>query len=81
MKKRKLEYTGHVLRGSSGRTHLVLLEDKVCGKKSRGKPRLTWMKNITDCTKIDSYGKIKRAAENRNEWRTIAVNLLKEDDT
>ena len=81
MKKRKLEYAGHVLRGSSGRTHLVLLEDKVCGKKSRGKPRLTWIKNITDWTKIDSYGKIKRAAENRNEWRTIAVNLLKEDDT
>ena len=41
MKKRKLEYAGHVLRGSSGRTHLVLLEGKVCGKKSGGKPRLT----------------------------------------
>jgi len=81
MKKRKLEYAGHVLRGSSGRTHLVLLEGKVCGKKSRGKPRLTWMKYITDWTKIDSYGKIKRAAENRDGWRTIAVNLLKEDDT
>ena len=35
MKKRKLEYAGHVLRGSSGETHLVLLEDKVCGKKCR----------------------------------------------
>src|SRR5437867_13086428 len=32
MKKRKLEYAGHVLRGSSGRTHIVLLEGKVCGK-------------------------------------------------
>ena len=74
MKKRKLEYAGHVLRGSSGRTHLlVLLEDKVCGKKSRGKPRLTWIKNIIDWT--------KRAAESRDGWRTIAVNLLKEDDT
>ncbi len=81
MKKRKLEYAGHVLRGSSGRTHLVLLEGKVCGKKSRGKPRLTWIKNIIDWTKIDSYEKIKRAAENRDGWRTIAVNLLKEDDT
>ena len=81
MKKRKLEYAGHVLRGSSGRTHLVLLEGKVCGKKSRGKPRLTWIKNIIDQTKIDSYKKIERAAENRDGWRTIEVNLLKEDDT
>jgi hypothetical protein len=36
MKKRKLEYAGHVLRGSSGKTHLLLLEGKVCGRKSRG---------------------------------------------
>ena len=50
-------------------------------EKSRGKPRLTWIKNIIDWTKIDSYEKIKRAAENRDGWRTIAVNLLKEDDT
>ena len=33
MKKRKLEYAGHVLRGSSGRTHLVLLEGRKLEKK------------------------------------------------
>ena len=36
---------------------------------------------IIDWTKIDLYGKIKRPAENRDGWRTISVNLLKEDDT
>jgi hypothetical protein len=34
-----------------------------------------------DFTKIDSYVKVKRAAEDREGWKTIAVNLLKEDDT
>jgi len=32
MKKRKLEYAGHVLRGSSGKSHVMLLESLVCGK-------------------------------------------------
>ena len=32
MRKRKLEYAGHVLRGSSGESHLYLLEGKISGK-------------------------------------------------
>jgi hypothetical protein len=36
---------------------------------------------MIDLTKIESYEKVKRAAENREGWKTIAVNLLKEDDT
>ena len=32
MKKRKLEYSGHVLRVSSGKTHLILLEGKISGE-------------------------------------------------
>src|ERR1700731_1962471 len=46
MKKRKLEYGGHVMRGSSGKTHLSILEGKVCGKRDRGRPRRTWMEDI-----------------------------------
>src|SRR5437899_9982940 len=42
MWKRKMEFAGHVLRGSSGNSHLCILERKVCGKRLRGRPRLTW---------------------------------------
>ena len=38
MRKRKLEYAGHVMRGSSGETHLYILEVKMYGKKPRGRP-------------------------------------------
>ena len=41
MRRRKLEYGGHVMRCSSGLAHLTILEGKVCGKKPRGRPRLT----------------------------------------
>ena len=80
MRKRKLEYAGHVLRGSSGESHLYLLEGKISGKGARGRPRRTWMNDIIDWTGIDTYGEIKRVAEDRNRWKTIVVNLLLEDD-
>ena len=66
MRKRKLEYAGHVLRGSSGESHLYLLEGKISGKRARGRPRRTWMNDVIDWTCIDTYGEIKRVAEDRN---------------
>ena len=43
MKKRKLKYAGHVLRGSGGLTHLQILEGKVEGKRKVGTPKRNWM--------------------------------------
>src|SRR5206468_3125444 len=48
MIKRKLEYAGHVLRGSSGLSHLQILEGKLEGKKKVGCPIRIWMNDICD---------------------------------
>ena len=80
MKRRKMEYAGHVLRGSSGRAHLYILEGKVCGSKARGRPRKTWMDDINNWTRLETYGRIKTTAEDRIRLKTIVVNLLLEDD-
>ena len=69
-----------MLRGSSGESYLYLLEDKISGKRARGRPRRTWMNDIIDWTGIGTYGEIKRVAKDRNRWKTIVVNLLLEDD-
>jgi len=37
----KLAYAGHVLRGSSGRNALVILEGKIRGKRAKGRPKRT----------------------------------------
>ena len=34
--KRKLKYAGHVLKGSSGLSHLQILEDRLEGKRKVG---------------------------------------------
>ena len=65
IKKRKLKYAGHVMRGSSGETHLYILEGKMSGKKPRGRPRRIWMDDITEWTGLKTYGETKRIAEDR----------------
>ena len=48
MMRRKVRYAGHVLRGSSGLTHLQILEGQIEGKRKVGSPRRTWMKDIME---------------------------------
>jgi hypothetical protein len=80
MIKRKLKYAGHVLRGSSGVTHLQILEGRLEGKRKVGAPRSTWMKDVCGWTGMDSYGKVKRKAEYRESWKFMVVNLHIEVD-
>ena len=51
----------------------------MCGKRIKGRPRRTWFDDLIEWTEIENYGLIKRKAENRSDWRTMAANLLKED--
>jgi len=46
------------------KTHLCLLEGKVEGKRGRGRPRRNWIDDLADWTGLESYERIKRAAEN-----------------
>ena len=80
MKKRKLMYGGQVMRGSSGEMHLYILQGKIGGKKVRGRPRRTWMEDILEWTGLKTYERTKRTAEDRDRWKSIVVNLLKEED-
>jgi len=71
----------HVLRGSSGKTHLDILEGKVKEKRARGRPRLTWIDDTVEWTEIDMYERIKTTSEDRSKCKNISVDLLIEDDT
>ena len=85
MTRRKLAYAGHVLRDSSGLSHLQILEGPMEGKKKMGPPRRSWMKDSLEWIywndknntgeKNGTYVMVKRIAENRNRWKLIVVNL------
>ena len=74
-KTRKLQYLGHLIRHNS--TQLQLIEGKIEGRRSRGRPRNTWTTDITT-TKGLKYYQLKRAAEDRKRWHGLVVNLAQE---
>src|SRR3989442_6631195 len=75
MIKRKMEYAGHVLRGSSGLSHLQILEGKVEGKKKVGHPIRIWMDDVCDWSLLYTYDIVKIAAEDTKRWKSIVDNL------
>jgi len=38
------------------------------------------MDDVIEWTGLKTYENVKRPAEDRDKWRAIVVNLLKEDD-
>ncbi len=64
----KLQYFGHVTRGSAGQLALTVLEGTVEDKRYQGKPRRQWMDDIKQWTG-EEYLKLKKMAEDRNSWR------------
>ena len=60
---RKNNWIGHVVRGD-GLKKLVL-EGRMEGKRPRERPRMGIIDNVLD----DTYGDMKRKAENRENWR------------
>ena len=79
MRKKKMEYAGHVLRGSSGCSHLQILECQLGGKYKVGAPRKIWMNDILEWTGLDTYGKVKRKAEDRQGWRKVQREMKKRE--
>jgi len=42
----KLQYFGHVVRGSAGELSLTILEGAVDGTRHQGAPRMSWIHNV-----------------------------------
>ena len=57
-----------VLRGSS-RNVLVIIEQKIKGKKVNGRLRRMWFDDVKDWTMLKDYEEAKRNAEDCDSWR------------
>ena len=81
--KRKIKYAGHIFRGSGGEHSQLIIEGYIEGKRSRGRPRVDWMSNITKWSEIKNYKDLKNLALHRNEWRRLSntINLQEETDS
>ena len=74
-KTRKLQYLGHLIRHNT--SQIQLIEGNIEGIRSRHRPRNTWTTDITT-TNGTKYYQLKRAAEDRERWHGLVVNLAQE---
>ena len=70
VKRRKLQWYGHVSR-SSGMAKTIL-QVTVKGGRRQGRQRKRWEDNIREWTGLD-FAKSQRAVENRKKWRKLGV--------
>ena len=70
VKKRKLQWYGHVSRSSS--LAKTILQGTVKGGRRQGRQRKRWEDNIREWTGLE-FGKFQRAVENRGKWRKLVV--------
>ena len=73
----KLQYLGHLI--SYNTSKLQRIYGKIEGIRSRGRPRTTWITDLTNTTGAKYYHP-KRSAEDRKRWHDLVVNLAQEID-
>ena len=73
VKRRKLQWHGHVSRSS----HLAqtILQGAVKGGRRQGRQRKSWEDDIRKWTGLE-FGKSQRAVENREKWKKLVVKSL-----
>jgi hypothetical protein len=66
--KLKMQYFGHVARGSAGEMALTVMEGKADGRRHRGAPRMQWLDNIKEWSG-HGYQQLKAKAQDRCGFR------------
>ena len=73
VKRRKLQWYGHVSR-SSGLAKTIL-QGTVKGGRRQGRQRKRWEDNIREWTGLE-FGKSQRAVENREKWKKTGCKIV-----
>ena len=70
VKRRRLQWYGHVSRSSS--LVKIILRGIVDGRRRQGRQRKRWEDNIREWTGLE-FAKSQRAVENREKWRKLVA--------
>lgn len=70
IKRRKLEYLGHILRNDKYRLLQLILNGKIEGTRWIGRKKLSWLRNLRHWTGLD-VEQLMHAAHDRNNFRQI----------
>ena len=68
----KLQYFGHVTRGSAGNLALTVLEGSIDGLRHQGRPKRQWMDDKEEWSGC-SYIQLKEMSQDREQWRRKTI--------
>ena len=71
--KRKIRYFGHIIKND--RIQKTLIEDKVIERRQRGRPRRTWVTDITEWTGANIGKCVRCVCADRVCWSEMTANL------
>ncbi|KAI5746880.1 hypothetical protein M8J77_008501 [Diaphorina citri] len=74
VKKRKLSYLGHIMRGPKYEILHLIIQGKIIGKRSVGRRRISWLRNLREwfnCSSCDLF----KAAVNKVRIAMMIANL------
>lgn len=80
IKKRKLQYLGHVMRGEKYQLLQLIVQGKIVGKRSIGRRRNSWMKNLREWYNC-SNNQLFRSTVSKIRIALMIANLRNEDGT
>jgi hypothetical protein len=74
-KQRILRFFGHIIRRDGSNLEKLMIEEKIEGKRSRGRTLMRWIDQIKTITGYP-LGEAIRLAENRELWKEIVDNVI-----
>ena len=80
IKKRKLQYLGHITRGRKYQLLQTIMQGKIAGKRSVGRRRNSWLKNLREWYNC-SNNQLFRSAVSKVRIALMIANLRNEDGT
>ena len=72
IKRRRLKYVGHAVRNPRIDLMPLVIQDKVEGKRGRGRPAMTYIDNLKKDSGL-SLNQIVMRSEDRDDWRSVVA--------
>uniref|UniRef100_A0A2S2PW26 Uncharacterized protein n=1 Tax=Sipha flava TaxID=143950 RepID=A0A2S2PW26_9HEMI len=80
IKPRKLQYFGHLLRSEKYQVLQLIIQGKICRKRSRGRPRTSWLQNLREWFQYNTE-ELLSAAKDKEHIAMMISNLRKKRNT